>query len=518
MRRPSIAAAILAVAPAVVLVAWHRRRKRHRRLTVPAASTEESANNNNNIPADAYDVIIVGAGPAGSTLAYFLAKQSPAKKILLLERKAFPRNKYCGDAWCAPALDILENMEWSPNTNVSVLDEMERQGLCRPVRRGGFVSPFGHVCINAGDGEATTYGSSKAVRTYAIKRVIADEYLARAAQRAGVELREECEADVAQVSFHKSYWQVPVKQQPHGPTTAVVVTGRMLVAADGATSYLARHLGLVQTDADATCSHRYVKGGTHGFTADGVMFFNRSVLPGYSALFRHYNDDMYLGTYVLPGGRATSRCIAGFENELVQRHPLVRDAFGGKDCAQAAWRVDEGENGRLKTAPIRCGGEEKTYGDHFLVVGDAAGQTDPMTGEGIHTAMIAATLAAETIEEMFACRNFSVDATRVYHERWLEAFGRDFRWSAAGAHLIYRFPILLDAACSYGEKKGQSFLDEFGQIMTGVKPKLAFLNPSLAVPISFYLVREIFLQYVLRRVPLVPQDIGLDLVTKHSKT
>jgi hypothetical protein len=49
--------------------------------------------------------------------------------------------------------------------------------------------------------------------------------------------------------------------------------------------------------SEATCSHAYVKGGTHTWTeADGVMIFNRAVLPGYSALFRHYNDDMYLGT------------------------------------------------------------------------------------------------------------------------------------------------------------------------------------------------------------------------------
>jgi hypothetical protein len=48
--------------------------------------------------------------------------------------------------------------------------------------------------------------------------------------------------------------------------------------------------------AEATCSHAYVKGDSHAWTeADGVMIFNKAVLPGYSALFRHYNDDMYLG-------------------------------------------------------------------------------------------------------------------------------------------------------------------------------------------------------------------------------
>ena len=47
----------------------------------------------------AYDVVIVGAGPAGTTAAYYLSDSG--KKVLILERKSFPKTKLCGDAWCA---------------------------------------------------------------------------------------------------------------------------------------------------------------------------------------------------------------------------------------------------------------------------------------------------------------------------------------------------------------------------------------------------------------------------------
>jgi flavin-dependent dehydrogenase len=449
-------------------------------------------------------------------LAYFLAKQvEPKLKILLLERKTFPRVKCCGDAWCAPALDILEEMEWEAGGN-SVLEELEQRGLCRPVQRGGFISPFGHQCINQGD---AVYGSSKNVRTYAMKRVVADEYLARAAAKVGVDLQENCEARIKQVEFHagdKQYWSVPC--QTDKSLEQVVYQGRVLVAADGATSYLATHLGLVSTQADATCSHRYVRGHSHNWThADGVMFFNRAVLPGYSAIFRHYNNDMYLGTYILPGGKATSRCLASFEDELVQRHPYVRQAFGEKSVAETEWCVGEGETGRLQSAPIRCGGEEKTYANHFLVVGDAAGQTDPLTGEGIHTAMIAAKLAAQTLQQMFQRKDFSECKASGYQKLWKQSLGRDFWWSAAGARIIYELPIVLDAACAYGRDKGQDFLDEFGLIMTGVKPKSTFLNPSLSIPIMWYLLKEIFWQYIWRCQPLIPPDIGAAVVARHGK-
>ena len=52
--------------------------------------------------------MIVGAGPSGSTAAYYLAKAG--KKVLLLEKKKFPRDKICGDAVCKTAIEILDEM------------------------------------------------------------------------------------------------------------------------------------------------------------------------------------------------------------------------------------------------------------------------------------------------------------------------------------------------------------------------------------------------------------------------
>jgi 2-polyprenyl-6-methoxyphenol hydroxylase-like FAD-dependent oxidoreductase len=65
-------------------------------------------------------------------------------------------------------------------------------------------------------------------------------------------------------------------------------------------------------------------------------------------------------------------------------------------------------------APIRLGGVPRSYDRQVLLVGDAAGHVDPLTGEGIHTAMIAGKIAAQAVAEMFATGNFSLESGRAY--------------------------------------------------------------------------------------------------------
>ena len=244
-----------------------------------------------------YDVAIVGAGPAGSTTAYFLGKLG--LKVALFDKKQFPRHKPCGDAWCAPALEILEEM--------GVLAQMENDNVVKSVRRGGFISPFGYECINAEE-DSSTYGSVTGCRTYAIKRYIADEYLVKAAASLPtVTLYEGTEVLNASYNEPSRTWSLDtstpssvstsVSSTPSSSVGTIHMRSIMLVVCDGSTSYLGKKLNIIPKESQplAVCSHSYIKRGSHRWSAaDGVMIFHRSVLPGYSALFRHYNDDVYL--------------------------------------------------------------------------------------------------------------------------------------------------------------------------------------------------------------------------------
>ena len=397
-----------------------------------------------------YDVVIVGAGPAGATAAYFLARGG--KRAALLEKETFPRDKRCGDAWCEPALNILEEM--------GVIQELDAEGLVRWVGSGGLVSPSGLSFITVDRGER-----AGAPRVAAIRRMVCDERIARAAQRVGAELIEG--AWVTDVTLDDVLWTVRCKDGRS-------FLGRCLIAADGAKSKIGRALGIVRTGTNSVASRQYIKGGTHSLKSDGVLLYAPYALPGYVALFRHSNDDIDLGCYLLPEGRVPQTKLKSLLRTEVANDPYVREVLG--DRAEPLERAG--------VSPLRLGGEPRTHGDRFILLGDAAGQTDPLTGEGIHTAMVAAKLAAGVLHDAFDEGDLSAPQLAAYHQAWMNEFGRDFPMSAAAGRAINRFPVLLDTAAVAAQRHGASFMDDFGAAMTGVKPKSLFLSPRMAVPLA----------------------------------
>ncbi|MBW2507041.1 MAG: geranylgeranyl reductase family protein [Deltaproteobacteria bacterium] len=401
-----------------------------------------------------YDVAIAGAGPAGATAAYFLAKGG--KRVVLLEKETFPRDKRCGDAWCEPALDILEEM--------GVLQDLVRAGAVQFVRSGGLVSPGGLSFVSPDEGERPS-----APRVAAIRRKVCDERIARAAEGVGAELVERAAVVAATLDEH---WKIRCKDGRR-------FSARCLIAADGAKSKLARMLGVVNSGATSAASRQYIKGGTHNFASDGVLLYPPYAIPGYVAFFRHSNGDIDLGCYLLPGGKVPPTKLKALLGTEVANDPFVREVLGERAEPLEAPGI----------SPLRLGGEPRSSGERFLVLGDAAGQTDPLTGEGIHTAMIAARIAARVLHQAFAERDLSARRLAAYHAAWMNAFGRDFPISAAAGRMVSRFPMLLDTAAVAAQRHGAGFMDRFGAAMTGVKPKSSFLSPRLALPLGAALVK-----------------------------
>jgi geranylgeranyl reductase family protein len=401
-----------------------------------------------------YDVCVVGAGPAGSTCAFYLARQG--KRVLLLEKKTFPRDKLCGDAVVPRAQLHLRDM--------GVYQELVDHGEAVFARSGGFVSPGGVECM--GDSSDNPNGL-----VMAVKRTHLDARCAWAAQRAGAVLTENVSV-------------TGVEQAPNGHWTIRAGSqswhARVVVAADGAHSRLARSLGVVEGPPDSICSRAFVEGGTHDFDLDGVVYMPRRLLPGYAALFRHPNDELNYCCYILPGGACTTDDLQRMHHELLEQNPFLRKHLGPR------FKIE-----RMRGAWLRCGGVKKSYARNLLVVGDAAGQTDPLTGEGIQFAMDGAREAAETLRDAFVDGDFSEALLSRYQRRWMAAFGNDFRISHIAARAMARFPGAVDAMAKATLAEGSDFFRNWTDVMTGSRSWGSFAKPAVALPIARQLMRQI---------------------------
>jgi len=323
-------------------------------------------------------------------------------KVVLLDKEVFPRDKYCGDAVCTPAIRILEEM--------GVMDQLRHHNEVHFADAGGFVSPRGYCYIGA---SVEKIGEAAAC---AVKRIHLDHRLAHHARDSGVDLKESFEVVGVEFDSERGLWNVKGAQ-------GAQVKGRVLVCADGATSGLATKLGYCVEPPKGVCSRAYVKGGTHNANFDGVCFYAKESLPGYSAIFRHPNDELNFCYYLIPSGKdgwcgdVRESDLARLHNQAIQRDPFISRTLGEK-----------AEIERMKAASLRLGsqGVRTTFDDHLMIIGDAAGHIDPLTGEGIHTAMMGGKAAAETLLEMKAIGDYSATSTQAYQKRWMKAYGYDF--------------------------------------------------------------------------------------------
>jgi geranylgeranyl reductase family protein len=419
------------------------------------------------LPAGAYDAVIVGGGPSGSTMGFFASKGGA--KVCVLDKAKFPRDKYCGDAVCTPAMNVLREM--------GVMQELDANNEAHHANAGGFVSPSGVEYIGA---SMEQLGGAAAC---AVKRTNLDKRIAWAGQRAGTDLKENWEVDDAKFDKEKGLWTVT-------SVDGKQVTARLLVCADGATSPLATKLGYCTEAPRGICSRAFVEGGSHNCNYDGVCFYQRESLPGYSAIFRHPNNELNFCYYLIPtpGVGGADQCgmvkesdLARLHNDAIKNDPYISRSLGPNPKIE-----------RMKAASLRlgCQGLSTSHDDHLLIIGDAAGHIDPLTGEGIHTAIQGGKAAAETLLEMRAGGDFSANSTRVYEDRVWNLFVRDFELSTKGAALIYKMPILLDATAAETKRKGDPMMVKWAEIMTGMQNKTYFLRPDIGIPLAIAIVRE----------------------------
>ncbi len=304
-----------------------------------------------------YDVIVVGAGPAGSIASYELARAGI--RIALLEKFTIPRDKPCGGAVMARGLHIVRG-------------KIPKRIVEQMIHGLRFVLP---------DGKEAQFKSDRLIGI-TVFRSLFDEFLAKRAEAAGAELHENARVVLASTSEHHA--QVKLRNGDQ-------LEAKFLIGADGVNSIVSRSLGLrpkrknpfrigLGMEADFHVGHEGVMEATRG---DPSIL---EIIPV---------DGRISYGWMFPKKEHLAIGIAGAS---VHMHPLrpIFESFRKK--LEARIGID------LKTDKKRTyflGGDGilgKNYTRRALLVGDAAGFVDPMMGEGIAYAMRSGQLAAAVIK------------------------------------------------------------------------------------------------------------------------
>jgi geranylgeranyl reductase family protein len=340
-----------------------------------------------------YDVIVVGAGPAGSSTATFLARRGVS--TLLVDRADFPRDKVCGDGLTPQAIYWLDRLgcvdEVLLETKACVKDcDLYMDG--RHLLTGGFAkdTPYPDFAI-------------------LLDRRRFDNILLRNAIDAGAQLESGCTVRDVEVGGDSACVSADVDGR------RVAFRGRIVVGADGVSSIVSRGIGNTLKDGVMALSVRTYYTDVELEGAQIKVYFDRSFFPGYGWLF--VDDTGFANVGV---GYAYDKSFPVALNLRATFHAFVeRDLAGMLRNAQRCGRIAGGAAAFYRPRTI--------VGERVLLVGDAANQADPLNGGGIHKAMEGASLAADAAMYALAAGDFSKETLSVYEHLWQEHLETDWR-------------------------------------------------------------------------------------------
>lgn len=335
----------------------------------------------------AVDVVVVGAGPAGATAALVLARAGVG--VALLDRAPLPRGKTCGGGVVARALESLPS------------------GVAVPVERR-----LGRVESRFVDAGIAVTVEREAPLVHMAMRAPLDLALAEAARAAGAALQAPCTLE--RVGLTPNHVEIGTS---HGPLRA-----RFLIAADGATGPTARAAGWTEPLASVPALEAEVEMPSRLLDrfADRARFDLGVPVGGYGWVFPKA-DHLSIGVGVFTQGAARRR----LRDELARYLHVVG--------------LGEGRVLRVRGAPIPVRPRREAARGRVLLVGDAAGLADPLTGEGISLAIRSGRLAAESL---LRTRLETPAAVRAYLASLRRDILGDLRIARGLAWVLYRRPGL----------------------------------------------------------------------------
>ncbi|HID39941.1 MAG TPA: geranylgeranyl reductase family protein [Calditrichaeota bacterium] len=403
-----------------------------------------------------YDLIIVGAGPAGSGTALYAAQNGLS--VLLLDKAQFPRDKICGDAISGKSMMVLKEL--------GLLEEAKKlpSAYIDSVIFGSPTFKTVQIALQANKKKGLPPG-------LVIRREIFDAFLFDNASKAVETVKENFEVN-ALVPTDGKVSGVLGKDLNNGVT--LQFKGKIIIGADGFNSIVARSTQCFDNNPEhwVVALRQYYK-NVKGLDKQVELHYLDEVQPGY--------------LWIFPAGNGWANVGVGMLQDTLKRHninlkrilkeaienPVFRDRFAEAKAVEKprGWNLPVGSLHR------------KNHGHGFMLLGDAAGLIDPFTGEGIGNALFSAKIAAQTAREAVNANDFSENFLSRYDQELWNALGNELALSSK-LQRIGRNRFLLNMVINKASRN-----KEIREIISGMMadqvPKTKLTNPLFYLRVLF---------------------------------
>lgn len=356
-----------------------------------------------------FDLIIIGAGPAGTSSAIFLSRLG--YRVLLLDQSRFPRDKVCGE-FISPAADAI----------LAELGVLAAIQAVSPLRLEGITLSSYETDLLSVDYPPMP-ATGQAMTSLSVPRLILDQALLARALEAGVTVREEHKV----TDFIFKDGNVAGVEGRDAGNSPFRFSSRLVVDAGGRNSVSIRRFNLkkkgTRESKIALAAHW-----------DGEAFPRRHCYmhisrPGYTGMAPVGNGRVNVVLVVDARelqGRELNACYKDIVLRNGQRRSLLQNAVVGE-------RVRSVDSLAFDVKPLQCGG--------LVLVGDATGFIDPFTGEGIYLSLRSSKIASGVIDTALRGNDVSRKTLAEYDRIREDEFRKKFLLSRILQRLIYNQPL-----------------------------------------------------------------------------
>ncbi len=331
-----------------------------------------------------FDVLVVGAGPGGSTTAKHLADMG--YQVCLIDKSTFPRDKPCGGGFSP---EIFEFFPYLRTKQDEFLERVLNVGILH--------SPSKEITL-----------TGKAKMAVALRSNL-DNVLFMAAHDAGADCLTGVR--VKSVSIDNDGVEVWASNERK-------ISGKVIVGADGVNSVVARESGLNRKwrqDSITACRVAEIPAREkeivdfYGIEGDYHFYANLSGAPGYGWIFPK-TETINVGVGIKANHASNMQAVFNSFASYLMKHDLLPRNF---DISNA------------KGATVPTGGPLNSFvRNRCVLIGDSAGMVNPLTGGGILYAMEAGKIAAGVIGRCINEDKWSKESLEPYQREWESSSGR----------------------------------------------------------------------------------------------